>query len=87
MQNEAYGRCPIAKSRDPFTCGITHRTYSTSEFFQRAEYLARAFAKHLQWQPNEGTPWEKVVAIFSFNTVRNFALNPLGETFNPMRAD
>ncbi|CAI6081990.1 unnamed protein product [Clonostachys chloroleuca] len=69
MQNEAYGRCPIAKSRDPFTCGITHRTYSTSEFFQRAEYLARAFAKHLQWQPNEGTPWEKVVAIFSFNTI------------------
>ncbi|CAH0051033.1 unnamed protein product [Clonostachys solani] len=69
MQNEAYGRFPISKSRDPFTCGITHRTYSTSEFFQRAEYLARAFAKHLQWQPNEGAPWEKVVAIFSFNTI------------------
>ncbi|KAF4946672.1 hypothetical protein FSARC_14136 [Fusarium sarcochroum] len=69
MKNEAYGRFPIAKSRDPFTCGITHRSYSASQVFQRAEYIARALAKRLQWQPNEGTPWDKVVGIFSLNTI------------------
>ncbi|KAJ4244179.1 hypothetical protein NW762_014560 [Fusarium torreyae] len=69
MKNEAYGRFPIAESRDPFTCGVTHRSYSTSELHQRAEYLARALAKRLQWQPNEGTPWDKVVGIFSLNTI------------------
>ncbi|KAI1014681.1 hypothetical protein LB503_004109 [Fusarium chuoi] len=69
MKNEAYGRQPIAKSRHPFTCGITGRSYSSPELFDRSESFARALAKRLQWQPNEGTPWDKVLAIFSLNTI------------------
>ncbi|SCO43735.1 unnamed protein product [Fusarium fujikuroi] len=69
MKNEAYGRQPIAKSRHPFTCGITGRSYSSPELFERSESFARALAKRLQWQPNEGTPWDKVLAIFSLNTI------------------
>lgn len=69
MRNEAYGRQPIAKSRHPFTCGITGRSYSAPELFERSESFARALAKRLQWQPNEGTPWDKVLAIFSLNTI------------------
>ncbi|KAG4252962.1 hypothetical protein FPRO03_08411 [Fusarium proliferatum] len=69
MKNEAYGRQPIAKSRHPFTCGITGRSYSSPEQFERSESFARALAKRLQWQPNEGTPWDKVLAIFSLNTI------------------
>ncbi|RKL19653.1 hypothetical protein BFJ68_g3132 [Fusarium oxysporum] len=69
MKNEAYGRQPIAKSRHPFTCGITGRSYSAPELFERSESFARALAKRLQWQPNEGTPWDKVLAIFSLNTI------------------
>lgn len=69
MKNEAYGRNPISKSRHPFTCGITGRTYSAPELFQRAEHFAKGLAKRMQWQPNEGTPWDKVMAIFSLNTV------------------
>ncbi|KAF5985368.1 putative phenylacetyl-CoA ligase [Fusarium bulbicola] len=69
MKNEAYGRQPIAKSRHPFTCGITGRSYSAPELFERSEFFARALAKRLQWQPNEGTPWDKVLAIFSLNTI------------------
>ncbi|KAF9772182.1 hypothetical protein IL306_010129 [Fusarium sp. DS 682] len=68
MKNEAYGRQPIAKSRHPFTCGITGRSYSAPELFERSESFARALAKRLQWQPNEGTSWDKVLAIFSLNT-------------------
>jgi acyl-CoA synthetase (AMP-forming)/AMP-acid ligase II len=69
MKNEKYGRLPIAKSRHPFTCGITKRSYSTPQLFERSEFVARALAKRLQWQPNEGTPWDKVLAIFSLNTI------------------
>ncbi|KAF4947763.1 hypothetical protein FGADI_10157 [Fusarium gaditjirri] len=69
MKNEAYGRQPIAKSRHPFTCGITGRSYSAPELFERSESFARALAKRLQWQPNEGSPWDKVLAIFSLNTI------------------
>ncbi|KAG9504920.1 hypothetical protein J7337_004901 [Fusarium musae] len=69
MRNEAYGRQHIVKSRHPFTCGITGRSYSAPELFERSESFARALAKRLQWQPNEGTPWDKVLAIFSLNTI------------------
>ncbi|KAF5651617.1 putative phenylacetyl ligase [Fusarium sp. NRRL 25303] len=69
MKNEAYGRQPIARSRHPFTCGITGRSYSSPELFERSESFAKALAKRLQWQPNEGTPWDKVLAIFSLNTI------------------
>jgi hypothetical protein len=69
MTSEAYGRLPVAKSRNPFTCGITGRTYSVPESHQRADFLARALAKRLDFSPNEGVEWDKVVSIFSVNTV------------------
>jgi len=69
MQREEFGRRPLSSSRNPFTCGLTGRTYAAPEFFQRAGSLARAFAKRLGWSPNEATPWDKIIGIFSFNTV------------------
>ncbi|KAI8649057.1 hypothetical protein NCS55_01479200 [Fusarium keratoplasticum] len=69
MSNEAYGRRPLSESRHPFTCGITGRTYSATELFQRSEYVARSLAKRLGWEVNQDTAWNKVVAIFSLNTV------------------
>ncbi|KAH7234354.1 hypothetical protein B0J15DRAFT_454801 [Fusarium solani] len=69
MSNEAYGRRPLSESRHPFTCGITGRTYSATELFQRSEYVARSLAKILGWEANQGTAWDKVLAIFSLNTV------------------
>jgi hypothetical protein len=64
-----YGRCPLSQSRNPFTCGLTGKTYSALEFFQRSDHLARALSKRLSWQPNEGTPWDKVAGIFALNSV------------------
>jgi hypothetical protein len=69
MSNEVFGRYSVTKSRNPFTCGITGKTFSTEEAFQRREFLARALSKIMGWAPNDGTPWEKVVAVFSFNNV------------------
>lgn len=69
MLNEKSGRLPFSNSRDPFTCGISGRTYSTARVAQRVEALARALAKEFGWHPNKGSEWEKVVAIYSFNSV------------------
>ncbi|CAI4212640.1 unnamed protein product [Parascedosporium putredinis] len=69
MQREEFGRRPVSKSRNPFTCGLTGRTYKAPEFYQRAEFLARAYAKRLGWSPNEGTAWDKVIGVFALNTI------------------
>ncbi|KAI6251851.1 putative NRPS-like protein biosynthetic cluster [Pyricularia oryzae] len=70
MSDEKYGRQPFAKSRNPFTCGITGRSYSHPELFARADFLARALSRRSGWAPDDGlTPWDKVVAIFSINTI------------------
>ncbi|ELQ38951.1 4-coumarate-CoA ligase 2 [Pyricularia oryzae Y34] len=70
MCNEEYGRRPFAKSRNPFTCGLTGRTYTPAELFLRSTHLARALARRTAWGPNDDlTPWDKVVAVFSVNTI------------------
>lgn len=69
MLNEKHGRKPLKSSRNPFTCGITGKTYTASEQVQRVEHLARALSKELGWQPNTGAEWDKVMGIFSLNTV------------------
>jgi hypothetical protein len=69
MFTEGHGRYPMAKARHPFTCGLTGKTYSTSEVKERVEYLTRALAKELNWEANRGTEWDKTLAVFSLNTV------------------
>ena len=71
MLKEEYGRHPLEQSRPMFTCGLTGVGYSTSEVRDRVEHLARGISKELGWQPNEGTEWDKVIGVFSLNTVRN----------------
>ncbi|KAI9743963.1 MAG: hypothetical protein M1818_002697 [Claussenomyces sp. TS43310] len=69
LLDEAYGRCPASQSKAPFTCGISGKAYSVEEVRKRVDYLARGLAKDLNWHPNEGSEWDKVVAIFSANTI------------------
>ena len=70
MLNEKYGRHPIARSRDPFTCGLTKKSYSTQEVVERVDFLARAIAKEFNWEPNRGTEWDKTLGVFALNSVR-----------------
>lgn len=70
MLDERYGRWPLKRSRPPFTCGLTGKQYSALEVKERVDYLARGLAKELGWSPNGGTEWDKVVGVFSVNTVR-----------------
>lgn len=67
--DENYGRHPLGYSRPIFTCGITGKSYSALEVKERVDYLARGLAKELGWQPNKGSEWDKVIGVFSLNTL------------------
>jgi hypothetical protein len=69
MLGEHFGRHPLGIARNPFTCGLTGKTYSSLEVKERVDYLARGLAKELGFRPNEGSDWDKVIAVFSVNTV------------------
>lgn len=69
LNNEKYGRYPIAKARHPYTCGITGKTRSAAEVKERTELAARAIGNRLGFGPHEGTEWDRVVALYSLNSV------------------
>ena len=71
MLTENYGRHPLGYSRPPFTCGLSGAEYSALDVCDRVESLARGLAKELGWHPNEGTEWDKVIGVFTLNTVRS----------------
>ncbi|KAI1466557.1 acetyl-CoA synthetase-like protein [Daldinia caldariorum] len=88
--SEKYGRQPLARSRNPYTCGITGKTYTAAEMTERYELLARSLAKRMGWRPNEETPWDKVVGVFSFNSIdymmSTFAVHRLSGIVTPANA-
>lgn len=64
-----YGRYPIEDSLPPFTCGITGKQHSAVEVKQRIEHLAAAIATELGFEVNSGEALDKVVTVFTVNTV------------------
>ncbi|KAM7222875.1 hypothetical protein V8F06_001773 [Rhypophila decipiens] len=69
MRDESCGRYPLAKTQNPFTCGLTGKTYTAAEAFERCDNIAKALAKIMGWEPNVDSPWDKVISVFSFNTI------------------
>ena len=67
--DEKYGRASLRNSKPPFVCGLSGAQYSTLEVKERVDFLARALAADLNWSPNEGSEWDKVITIFAHNTV------------------
>ncbi|KAI0871294.1 hypothetical protein GGS24DRAFT_492328 [Hypoxylon argillaceum] len=90
MGDERYGRLPFNKSQNPFTCGLSGRTYTHAEMRERHEMLARSLSKRMGWQPNEDTPWDKVVGLYSLNTVdylmSSYAVHRLSGIVTPANA-
>lgn len=76
------GQAPLSKSKDPFTCGLTGKTYSALDVKARVDALARGLGKELGFKVNEGSEYDKVVGVYtlnsvsslSFRTARSFAL-------------
>jgi len=67
--DENYGRHPLGYSNAPFICGLSGKSYSALDVKERVEYLARGLAKELGFEPNKGSEWDKVIAVFALNTV------------------
>ncbi|KAF2139184.1 uncharacterized protein K452DRAFT_360883 [Aplosporella prunicola CBS 121167] len=90
MLDEAYGRHPLGYSYPPFTCGLSGKEYSALEAKDRVEFLARGLAKELGWEPNQGNEWDKVIALFSVNTIDTlnlaWATHRLGGVQTPANA-
>ncbi|GAM84984.1 hypothetical protein ANO11243_029870 [Dothideomycetidae sp. 11243] len=55
--------------KPPFIDVMSGKAWHAEEIRDRVDHLARVLAKQFGWQPNVGTPWDKVVAIYSYNTV------------------
>ena len=53
----------------PFVDPLSNQTYTIETLRLRVDHLARGLAEDLNWSPNEGSPWDKVVGVFSLNTV------------------
>jgi hypothetical protein len=77
MLNEKHGRRAHATSRDPYTCGFTGKSYSSQETANRVDLLARGLSKELGWAPNQGSEWDKTLAVFTLNTVSDISF-PVG---------
>ncbi|KAF2757742.1 phenylacetyl-CoA ligase-like protein [Pseudovirgaria hyperparasitica] len=88
--DEQYGRHPLGYAKNPFTCGLSGATYNALEVKERIDFLARGMAKEFGWSPNNGTEWDKVVNIFSVNTidynVLNWAIHRLNGIATPANA-
>ncbi|KAF1732900.1 4-coumarate--CoA ligase-like 2 [Beauveria bassiana] len=62
------------KKDAPFLDAISGHVYTMEMLKTRVDSLARGLAKDLDWSPNVGSPWDKVVAIYSLNTTDYFLL-------------
>ena len=83
--NEKYGRRPIKDSYPALTDGVTGQSYTADEVQEHIELLARSLSKRLGWRmedspvanlkpeytltPNSELLGEKVLCIYSYNTV------------------
>ncbi|GAM34962.1 hypothetical protein TCE0_015r02893 [Talaromyces pinophilus] len=90
MLDEKHGRTTFSNSQNPYTCGLSGKSYSWLEVRDRVDYLSRALAKEFNWHPNRGTEWDKVAACFLVNTIDNlplyWALLRLGGVVTPANA-
>jgi hypothetical protein len=69
MLSEHHGRLSLDRSSNPFTCGVTGKTFSSREVVDRVDLISRALGRRLQWDAEAGNEWDRVLAIFSFNSV------------------
>ncbi|MCJ1300269.1 hypothetical protein MMC08_003065 [Hypocenomyce scalaris] len=74
MLNDIYERHPLGYSKAPYTCGLSGTEYSALDVVDRVENLAKGLAKEFDWHPNQGTEWDKVVGVFSLNTIDTLTL-------------
>lgn len=66
--DERHGRAPFKSSGKPFVWA-SGDGYDAIEVGNRIDYLARSLTQELGWHPNRGSEWDKVIGIFTLNSV------------------
>jgi hypothetical protein len=79
VMDESYGRFPEGKAQPPVVCGLSGKAYSVQEVRERVDFLSRSLANRLGWQAAAESAGDKVVGIFSANTVREHPTRDFGE--------
>ncbi|KAF4496960.1 4-coumarate-- ligase-like 7 [Fusarium agapanthi] len=69
INTEKAGRKSFDRSKRPYTCGVTGTSWTAEEVARRVDFLARGLAKNVGFDPNDGTAWDRVVAIYALNTI------------------
>lgn len=69
MLKERHGRKAISKSLDSYVCGISGVRLTAQQQKDNVEWLARSLSRTMGWKVNEGSEFDKVVAIFALNNV------------------
>ena len=56
--------------KPPLVCALSGRAYySAQEIYYKVECVARSLCEDLVWSANALSPWDKVIGVFSVNTV------------------
>ena len=71
-KSEEYGGVAKDKALNPFTDGLTGRTFTRKEYHNRYESLARALAAELGVEVNGESELDKVIGIYSYNSVSDY---------------
>ena len=69
LLDESYGRASHGRSRHPFTCGLSGLSYTSEDFVKRTQNLAKGLQRELEWVTTNGSELDRVICVFTFNTV------------------
>ena len=70
VMDDQWRTIPLRTSRPPFSHSTGKNGRSGIEVIRRVDHLSRALSRMLDWHP-KGAERDKVMAIFSINTVRS----------------
>lgn len=60
---------PQPSDKAAFLCAVSGKSYSIQQLEDCVESLAKSLCNELEWSPNRGSSWDKVIGIFCVNTV------------------
>ncbi|RFU79722.1 amp-dependent ligase [Trichoderma arundinaceum] len=66
---KAWPRLSDAVPNGKLVCAISGNSITLQEIRERVDLLARSLSHRLNWKPEEGAPWQKVIGVFSLNAV------------------
>lgn len=59
----------LSDEKPAVVCALSGKSYTIPDIKNRVSNLSKALSKRFGWSPNSDSPWNKVVAILSPNTV------------------